>query len=66
MSNNLLGKDENLNAVKPDTVTAGESLAELLTTGICPLTTLKVWKYQYSIMCIMFIIGMLTDIVEHD
>lgn len=42
MSDNLLGKDENLNAVKPDIVTAGEALASLLREGSCPLTTLKI------------------------
>lgn len=42
MSDNLLGKDENLNAVKPDIVTAGEALASLLREGQCPLTTLKI------------------------
>lgn len=42
MSDNLLGKDENLNAVKPDIVTAGEALASLLREGNCPLTTLKI------------------------
>lgn len=42
MSNNLIGKDENLNAVKPDFVTGGESLAELLRDSLCPLETLNV------------------------
>ena len=56
MSCNLLGKDENLNAVKPDIVTAGESIAELLRAGICPLTTLKVrlWFYFYNFDCFHF------------
>ena len=42
MSNNLLGKDENLNAVQPDFVTGGESLSELLSNPDCPLQTLNV------------------------
>ena len=42
MSNNLLGKDENLNAVQPDFVTGGESLSELLSNPHCPLQTLNV------------------------
>jgi hypothetical protein len=42
MSNNLLGKDENLNAVQPDFVTGGESLSELLSNPQCPLRTLNV------------------------
>jgi len=37
-----LGKDENLNVVKPDIMTAGESLALLIKYGNCPLKTLKV------------------------
>ena len=37
MSENLLGKDENLNAVNPDIITGGESLAMLLTDGNCAL-----------------------------
>jgi Ran GTPase-activating protein (RanGAP) involved in mRNA processing and transport len=41
MSKNLLGKDENLNAVKPDCVTAGESLASLLRLKTCSLQTLN-------------------------
>ena len=41
MSNNLLGKDENLNAVQPDFVTGGESLAELIRIGSCPIKTLN-------------------------
>lgn len=40
MSENLLGKDENLNAVNPDIITGGESLAMLLTDGDCVLTHL--------------------------
>jgi Ca2+-binding EF-hand superfamily protein len=40
MSDNLLGKDENLNAVNPDIITGGESLAMLLTDGDCALTHL--------------------------
>jgi hypothetical protein len=44
MSNNLLGKDENLNAVQPDFVTGGESLSELLSNPSCPLQTLNVSK----------------------
>lgn len=40
MSENLLGKDENLNAVNPDIVTGGESLAMLLTDGDCVLSHL--------------------------
>ena len=40
MSENLLGKDENLNAVNPDIITGGESLAMLLTEGDCALTHL--------------------------
>lgn len=41
MSKNLLGKDENLNAVQPDFETGGESLAELIRVGTCPLQTLN-------------------------
>lgn len=40
LSKNLLGKDENLNVVKPDFVTGGESIAELLRDSACPLSTL--------------------------
>ena len=36
--------------VKPDTVTAGESLAVLLTTGRCPLKTLMVIAIVYAIV----------------
>lgn len=42
MSNNRIGKDENLNVVKPDFITGGESLAELLRDSNCPLQTLNV------------------------
>ena len=42
MSKNLLGKDENLNAVQPDFVTGGESLAELLSSETCPIQILNV------------------------
>lgn len=42
LSKNLIGKDENLNVVKPDFVTGGESLAELLSNSECPLQTLNV------------------------
>lgn len=42
MSKNLLGKDENLNVVKPDFVTGGEILADLLRDSNCPLHTLNV------------------------
>jgi hypothetical protein len=42
MSKNLLGKDENLNTVQPDFTTGGESLAELLKEGLCPIQTLNV------------------------
>ena len=42
MSNNLLGKDENLNTVQPDFVTGGESLSVLLSSADCPLRTLNV------------------------
>ena len=38
----MIGKDENLNAVKPDTTTGGEALASLLREGQCPLKTLRV------------------------
>lgn len=41
MSKNLIGKDENLNVVKADFVTGGESLAELISDGKCPLETLN-------------------------
>ena len=47
LSQNILGKDENLNVVKPDTVTAGESLAVLLRYGHCPLKVLKVCMFVY-------------------
>jgi hypothetical protein len=42
LSDNLIGKDENLNAVKPDITTGGEALAGLLREGECRLKTLKV------------------------
>lgn len=42
MSNNLLGKDENLNVVMPDFLTGGESLAKLIRASHCPLQTLNV------------------------
>lgn len=41
LSNNLLGKDEQLNAFSP-TTTAGQSLANLLRQGKCPLQKLNV------------------------
>ena len=37
----MLGKDENLNAIYPDLVTGGESLAELINDGNCPLRRLN-------------------------
>lgn len=40
LSKNLLGKDENLNVVKPQFVTGGESLADLLLHGDCPIQKL--------------------------
>jgi hypothetical protein len=40
LSKNLLGKDENLNLVKPSFVTGGESLALLLLNGDCPIKKL--------------------------
>lgn len=42
MSCNLLGKDENLNAVQPDFVTGGESLSELIRHESCPIQILNV------------------------
>jgi hypothetical protein len=42
LSRNLLGKDENLNAVQPDFVTGGESLSELLRHESCPIQILNV------------------------
>lgn len=42
MSNNLLGKDENLNVVMPDFLTGGESIAKFLRNSTCPLETLNV------------------------
>lgn len=42
ISKNIIGKDENLNVVKPDFVTGGESLAELLRDSHCPLRSLNV------------------------
>jgi Ran GTPase-activating protein (RanGAP) involved in mRNA processing and transport len=41
MSYNMLGKDENLNAIYPDLVTGGESLAALIRDGGCPLRRLN-------------------------
>ena len=35
-----IGKDENLNVVKPEFVTGGESLADLLLLGTCPIEKL--------------------------
>lgn len=49
MSNNLLGKDENLNAVQPDFVTGGESLSELLSNPNCPLRTLNVTLHSINL-----------------
>lgn len=40
LSKNILGKDENLNVVKPEFVTGGESLAELLAHENCMLEKL--------------------------
>lgn len=51
MSNNLLGKDENLNAVQPDFVTGGESLSELLKNPHCPLRTLNVSAHGFVDFC---------------
>lgn len=42
LSRNLLGKDENLNAVQPDFVTGGESLSALLRHESCPIQILNV------------------------
>jgi hypothetical protein len=42
LSNNLLGKNETLNCVKPDFVTGGESLAILIRHGVCPISELDV------------------------
>lgn len=42
LSRNLLGKDENLNAIKPEITTAGEALAVLLRLGNCALQKLKI------------------------
>lgn len=53
MSNNLLGKDENLNAVQPDFVTGGESLSELLKNPHCPLRTLNVSNVRFYIVLYM-------------
>lgn len=47
MSKNLLGKDENLNVVKPDFVTGGEILADLLRDSSCPLEKLNVSFYYH-------------------
>jgi hypothetical protein len=55
MSDNLLGKDENLNAVKPDIVTAGEALASLLREGgymTC------IWVYVLGIYIYIYIYGL--------
>lgn len=41
LSNNKIGSAENLNTVMPDLVTGGESLADLLRTPTCKITTLK-------------------------
>ncbi len=49
MSNNLIGKDENLNAVQPDFVTGSESLAELIKIGSCPIETLNVSACNVSL-----------------
>jgi len=42
LSNNLIGKDETLNAVLPDTTTGGESLAALLRADTSALRSLRV------------------------
>ncbi len=49
LSKNLLGKDENLNVVKPDFVTGGESIAALLRESTCPLSTLVVCLFMFYI-----------------
>ena len=41
LSENLIGVSENLNSVMPDIVTGGEALADLLRSGGCVLTSLK-------------------------
>lgn len=53
MSNNLLGKDENLNAVQPDFVTGGESLSELLKNPHCPLRTLNVRNRCFHLFAVV-------------
>jgi hypothetical protein len=50
MSKNLLGKDENLNAVQPDFTTAGEALSALLKEGLCPIQTLNV-SNRCALLC---------------
>jgi Ran GTPase-activating protein (RanGAP) involved in mRNA processing and transport len=40
LSNNLIGKDENLNVVQPDFTTGAEALATLLEANQCPLQSL--------------------------
>jgi hypothetical protein len=41
LSYNMLGKSENLNAIYPDLITGGESLATLIRDGGCPLRRLN-------------------------
>jgi hypothetical protein len=53
MSKNLLGKDENLNAVQPDFTTAGEALSALLKEGLCPIQTLNVCFFLYSVFPVL-------------
>ena len=49
LSGNLIGKDETLNAVKPDITTGGEALATLLREDTCALKTLKIsWNMVYT------------------
>lgn len=51
MSKNLLGKDENLNVVKPNFVTGGEILADLLRDSSCPLQSLNVsGSHRFAIL----------------
>jgi hypothetical protein len=56
MSKNLLGKDENLNAVQPDFVTGGESLSELIRHESCPIQILNVGNALFLFVLVLTVV----------
>ena len=48
LSNNIIGKDEILNVIRPDILTGGESFALLLKDPRCVLETLKLYVQTHS------------------